>query len=695
MKYDITRLKSHQQLLQVSGITVVAILVLTWLLIKAVTVTPEEHFNYTQELRGMREADTEVDGELLAGRLGLSRNYDALNTHIAKLISAGKRVRTPPIFLLAADTGKVRQHALKLHKALTEKSQLIDRFKRHNAILRNSIAFFQRTAEDYPENTPEDEVHQAVEHYVRQTMFYLTSPDPVRLLKMQQTGTELNRTSTQNLAGQQIRHNLLQHGLVISKTLSQVDQLTRQILNLPTARRHGALTTAYIAGHDNAQQMADRYRIVLYVLALLLTGYLAYTVLRLDRTSHSLRKAHQEVTERYEAQSRAEKQLRLHATAFNNAHEGITLTETDGTIIDVNPAFTRITGYERNEVIGHNPRVLKSGRHDESFYHAMWSSLNNTGTWRGEIWNRNKFGEIYPELLSISAVHDKDAQLSNYVAVFSDISRLKAQEKQLEKMAYYDALTELPNRVLLTDRINQAIAQTVRSKSIMALCYLDLDGFKPINDKFGHDSGDRLLVEMANRFRAALRGGDTVARLGGDEFVLLLLGLKKIEECEQAMQRLLRAISQPIPIEGTSTSISASIGVTIYPDDSSDADTLLRHADQSMYLAKQQGKDCYHVFDPDQDSFARGQHERFARIESALRNNEMLLYYQPQVNLRDGKVVGMEALIRWAHPESGLVPPNDFLPLIEDKDLIVHLGNWVIDSVLAQMECRCIPFLQR
>jgi diguanylate cyclase (GGDEF)-like protein len=316
----------------------------------------------------------------------------------------------------------------------------------------------------------------------------------------------------------------------------------------------------------------------------------------------------------------------------------------------------------------------------------MWKSILETGSWRGEIWNRSKFGDVYPELLSISAVHDGNGQLTNFVAVFSDISRLKEQETQLVQMAYFDALTGLPNRVMLADRIVQASAQTRRGKMLMAVCYLDLDGFKPINDTWGHEVGDQLLVEMANRLKGTLRAGDTVARLGGDEFVFLLLGLADIEECERAVQRMLHAVGDPLLVAPQPVRLSASIGVAIFPLDDGDADTLLRHADQAMYRAKQLGKARFHVFDPDQDRYTRSRYDRVARIQDALDYGEIVLHYQPKVDMRAGQVSGIEALVRWQHPERGLLPPGEFLPLIEDHDIIVRLGEWVIEAALTQME---------
>lgn len=390
--------------------------------------------------------------------------------------------------------------------------------------------------------------------------------------------------------------------------------------------------------------------------------------------------------QRYLAQQRAEERLRLHATAFDNAHEGMTLTDLDGVILEVNPAFTRITGYERSEVIGRNPRVLKSGRHGPEFYQAMWQSIREKGNWRGEIWNRGKFGEVFPELLSISAVKDDSGRVSNYVAVFADITRIKEQEKQLTQMAYFDALTGLPNRVLLADRMALAAAQARRSKTLMAVCYLDLDGFKAVNDTWGHDGGDQLLIEMASRLKGVSRGGDTVARLGGDEFVLLLLGLVDVDSCERAVERMLSVIGQPLRSTPQPVSLSASIGVAIFPHDDVDSETLLRHADQAMYRAKQAGKNCYLVFDPDQDRNTRTRFDPLAQVQDALQNDQFVLHYQPVADIRRGHVGACEALIRWQHPQRGLVPPDEFLPLIADTELDAAVGEWVIEAALEQMQ---------
>jgi diguanylate cyclase (GGDEF)-like protein/PAS domain S-box-containing protein len=660
-------------------------LLLTALYWRAEVVSPQVHQNYTLLLRELREADAEIDAEVLASRLELTRNYDALTAELARAIRVGEQVGAVPDFLDADDQTTLRAGVGDLRTLLAEKARLIEIFKRSNAVLRNSLAYFPNAADDLARLRPASELAREVEHYARQVLSYARLPDPERASELGKAAfrLEVMTVSVQERAG---IDNVLRHGRMIVATLSEVDRVSRKALGLPTSQQVETLNRDYAAAYERAARTAGRYRALLYALSLLLTAYLAYTFVHLDRARRSLAKVYQELRERHAAQLLAEERLRLHATAFNNAHEGMTLTDAEGAILEVNPAFTRITGYERSEVIGRNPRVLKSGRHDREFYEAMWKSIIETGTWRGEIWNRGKFGDIYPELLSISAVHDEAKEVTNYVAVFADITRIKEQEKQLTHMAYFDALTELPNRVLLADRIVQASAQARRSRTLMAVCYMDLDGFKSVNDTWGHEVGDQLLVEMAARLKGFVRGGDTVARLGGDEFVLLLVGMASSEECERAAQRMLQVIGQPLLVAPKPVSLSASVGVTIFPTDDGDADTLVRHADQAMYRAKQSGKNRFLIFDPDQDRYTRSRFDRVARIQDGLDQREFVLHYQPIVDMRCGQVAGVEALIRWQHPERGLLAPVEFLPLIEDHDLSIRLGDWVIETALRQLE---------
>jgi len=383
---------------------------------------------------------------------------------------------------------------------------------------------------------------------------------------------------------------------------------------------------------------------------------------------------------------RAEVRMQLLASVFEHTQEGIVITNPDSIIVEVNDSFLRISGYTRDDLIGQKPSMLQSGQHGPEFYSAMWMALLEEGLWRGEVWNRRKDGEMFPEHLTISAVLDDHGHPSHYVGVVLDITAIKRHEAELDRIAHYDALTGLPNRVLLNDRFRQAVAKAQRAQKLLGVCFLDVDGFKPVNDTHGHGAGDLLLIELAERFRIELRGNDTVARLGGDEFIILLADLEDETACIQILERLLATVSRPFSIGGHIVQVTASIGVTLYPLRGGDTDTLMRQADQAMYKSKQMGKNTYFFYDDDQDSVAIEKQKMIKRFRNALSDHELVLHYQPKVNMRTGTIVGAEALIRWHHPERGLLPPGEFLPVIENDEIIIDLGNWVIREALSQME---------
>ncbi len=387
-----------------------------------------------------------------------------------------------------------------------------------------------------------------------------------------------------------------------------------------------------------------------------------------------------EITER----KRAENSLRLAASVFAEAREGIIITDGERRVVDINPMVTELTGFTRADLLGCDVLAHVGQTRDRRFLQEAMGALDREGHWRGESWGLRKNGETFPELVTASAVHDAAGAVSNYILIFSDITALKEQQRRLEHLAHYDALTRLPNRVLLADRLQQAMAQCRRSGDILAVAYMDLDGFKPINDSLGHDAGDLVLIEVAALLLKCVRGGDTVARLGGDEFVILIRA-EDFGECEAALLRVLTTIAEPYAIKGRTEALSASIGVARFPADGDDPDALLRNADQAMYVAKQTGRNRYHFFDTEHDRKVRAHSEQVSRIRAALPADEFVLYYQPKVDMRRGVVVGAEALIRWRYPERGLLPPSEFLPAIENTDFAITLGEWVIATALAQM----------
>jgi diguanylate cyclase (GGDEF)-like protein/PAS domain S-box-containing protein len=367
--------------------------------------------------------------------------------------------------------------------------------------------------------------------------------------------------------------------------------------------------------------------------------------------------------------------------------EGILICDPQGAILDVNEMFTRITGYSRAEVLGRNPRILKSGRQSEEFYRDMWRALTENGQWSGEMWNKARDGRIYPETVTINAVYDHASRVQHYVALFSDVTETKEQERRLEHMAHFDALTNLPNRVLLTDRLQQAMGQTHRHGQTLAVACIDLDGFRGVNENYGQDAGDQLLMGVAGRMKKVLGESDTLARIGGDEFVAVLLDLPDVDAAGPILDNLLACASQQEVCGEASVQASASIGVVFYPQtEEIDADQLLRQAGQAMYQSKLAGKNRYQIFDPAHDINIRTFHEDLEQIRRALAASEFVLYYQPRVNMSTGGLMSAEALIRWNHPTRGRLLPALFLPIIENHPLIDHIGEWVIEHALSQLE---------
>ncbi len=381
-----------------------------------------------------------------------------------------------------------------------------------------------------------------------------------------------------------------------------------------------------------------------------------------------------------------EEAARSAEVVFENSYEGIIVADAKGLIRRINPAFTRITGYTEQEVLGRTPKLLSSGRHDASFYREFWSTLEQRGSWQGEIWNRHKHGQLFLALQSVSAVRDNQGQVQHYISVFTDVTRARQHESELDRIAHYDPLTGLPNRRLLMDRLQLSLHRADRQGDSCAVCVLDLDDFKQVNEAHGHGAGDQLLRGVAEHIRQVLRTDDTLARVGGDEFVVLLSDIGSAQDGALVLDRVQAAAAQPVALDdGKRVTSTASIGVSLYPADHVDPDTLLRHADAAMLQAKEGGKNRYQLFDPESDRLTQHRLEQLKRLEQALDAQEFELYYQPKVDLRDGQVVGAEALIRWRHPQRGLVAPGEFLPQLQGSRLEPAVGDWVIDAALRQL----------
>ncbi|VEB41028.1 Cyclic di-GMP phosphodiesterase Gmr [Chromobacterium violaceum] len=378
--------------------------------------------------------------------------------------------------------------------------------------------------------------------------------------------------------------------------------------------------------------------------------------------------------------------MQLAAKVFENTVEGIMITDADRRIRSVNRAFTEITGYTQHEVLGQKTSILSSGRHDEPFYEQMWQSIGEHGSWQGELWNRRKNGEVYPEWLAINAVRNSLGEITHYVAIFSDLTERKAADERIQFLAHFDVLTSLPNRIHMQDRVELAIHNAVRDNQRLALLLLlDLDRFKTVNESLGHSAGDTLLQVAADRIKSVMAPGEMLARQGGDEFIILLPVISDPGEAALAAERVRDVFANPIELHNHVLTITPSIGISVYPDDGRDYETLVRNADAAMYHAKSSGRNSYKFYTADLNARAREILAIESQLRFALERDEFVLHYQPQVEMESGRIVGAEALIRWNHPSLGLLGPVRFIQVAEERGFIVQIGNWVIAEATRQL----------
>lgn len=377
--------------------------------------------------------------------------------------------------------------------------------------------------------------------------------------------------------------------------------------------------------------------------------------------------------------------LRQAAAVFDATQEGVLVTDAQQRIVHVNPAFSRITGYSSEEILGQHPNLLKSGRHDAAFYRSLWHALQNRGAWSGEVWNRRKSGDIYPQWQCIRVIHDEQGRISHYVAVFSDITALKRSQRELDYLAHHDPLTNLPNRLLFTERVAHALGRSKVEELRGAVLLIDLDHFKHINESLGHNVGDVLLRSVGERLLQDLPASCTLARLGGDEFGLLSESCADAAQAAELAQRLLSSLEPYFRLDGHELYIGASIGISLFPEDADSVEQVLRNADSALFKAKSSGREGYAFYVQELTDYARQRVELASSLRHALDNHELRVYYQPLHDLRDGHMVGMEALVRWQHPQRGLVPPTEFIPMAEENGMIAAIDAWVLEQACRQM----------
>jgi diguanylate cyclase (GGDEF)-like protein/PAS domain S-box-containing protein len=598
----------------------------------------------------------------------LSNNYDKVNAIFEHMREAARLLRETYTSGYLNKDVRFKEKLELFEKRLVIQSEALEQFKSSNAVLKNSLIYLPNAR---------DEVELA---FPPGSVFHEQLDDLVEKVIMIRIKGGLSDQGEFNTAFERVQKDSLRlpatHREKVKELLNHIRNINRVSMEMPglisllsNNIESTDLEDAYRIYYDSQQQRASTYRVFLLLATLILLTYVFQVLIRQRHQSN---------------------QLKLAANVFDSSSDGITITDIQGRILQVNPAFVEVTGYTREEILGKNPRILRSGRQTRSFYEKMWRSINDTGQWQGEIWNRRKNGIEYPEWLTITAVKDDEGMVTNYVGTFRDITLSKAAEDEIKHLAFYDTLSGLPNRRLLLDRLHHALASSARSGREGALLFIDLDNFKTINDTLGHYIGDLLLQQVSHRIESCVREGDTVARLGGDEFVVMLEDLSEhsldaAAQTKLVAEKILVSLNLPYKLAEHDCRNTPSIGATLFSSHQQSVDILMKQADIAMYQAKKAGRNTLRFFDQQMQASINERADLEKELNLAVENKQFLLYFQIQVD-SDGKPLGAEVLIRWIHPERGMVSPAAFIPLAEESGLILPIGQFVLDTACAQLK---------
>lgn len=644
---------------------------LLFLFVKARPVDPDTHNLLQADIRELQTRDAELGEAVLQIHYSLISNYDVAVATMQRMQELGAMLFQHLQQGLLPDTPQVRRELNELQERINQKQLALEQFKSNNSVIKNSLLYLPRMSNTVLTLLPKEDVlhRERFTILLRDALLMNINSDTRNrevlgkdIFAVEQVFPSLPERAKES-AELALRHAKLifEHGNTTTDLLLHLSPIGKGNIG-------SGLEQLYLDYYQTLQHKASRYQLLLFLAAMLMLGYVIYAYYKMVERGH---------------------ELRIAATAFET-QEGILITDLKHRILRVNRAFSSLTGFSAEEAIGHTPDLLKSDRHDEDFVHRMWETIARDKYWQGEVWSRRKNGEIYPAWLTTTAVTDAKGKMTHYVSVFTDITLRKQAEEQIHQLAFYDPLTKLPNRRLLIDRLHHTMASGTRNKAYSALLFIDLDNFKTLNDTKGHDVGDMLLIEVAQRLKACVRGGDTVARLGGDEFVVMTVNLSDEAELAAAQakaagEKIRESVSQSYRLRNFEYHSSCSIGVSLFRANDVSVDDLLKRADTAMYEAKTAGRNTLRFFDPTMQAVLEDRVKLEADLRHALAQHQFDLYYQIQVNASNHSI-GAEVLLRWMHPVRGVVLPEEFITLAEETGLIVPIGRWVLETACAQIK---------